>query len=67
MRERRAGRRILRVLGTAELAGTAICQIVQNLAVAVDPERYRIEACFLRGGEFIERFQSLGIKSTCVN
>jgi glycosyltransferase involved in cell wall biosynthesis len=59
--------RILHVLGTAGLAGTAICQIVQNLAAAVDPEKYQIEACFLRAGEFVERFQSLGIKSTCVN
>lgn len=59
--------RILHVLGTADLAGKAICRIVEDLAAGLDPEKYRIEACFLRSGEFIERFTSRGIKSTCID
>lgn len=62
-----AAHRILHVLGTADLAGTAICQIVERLAISLDPERYEIEACFLRPGEFTGRFKALGIKSTCVD
>jgi glycosyltransferase involved in cell wall biosynthesis len=33
----------------------------------VDPEKYQIEVCFLRDGEFVERFQQLGLKSSCIH
>jgi glycosyltransferase involved in cell wall biosynthesis len=62
-----AAHRILHVLGTADRTGKAICQIVENLAAGVNPERYEIEVCFLRCGEFTNRFGVLGIKSTCVD
>jgi glycosyltransferase involved in cell wall biosynthesis len=59
--------RVLHVLGTAEPAGMAIFRIVETLAVAVDPGRYEIQACFLRPGELVERLQHLGVKAICVN
>lgn len=59
--------RVLHVLGTANFAGTAICQIVEDLAIGLDKEQFRIEACFLRCGEWMERFTSRGIKCTCVD
>jgi glycosyltransferase involved in cell wall biosynthesis len=54
-------------MGTADVAGTAIAQIVENLAAAVDPSRYEIEACFLQDGILIDRLRQAGIKSACVN
>jgi len=60
-------RRVLHVLGTADPAGTAIFRIVESLAVAVDPAKYQIDACFLQQGELVERLQRVGVKSTCVN
>jgi glycosyltransferase involved in cell wall biosynthesis len=58
---------ILHVLGTAEPGGKAVCQIVENLATALDPEKYHVEVCFLKSGEFADRFNHLGIKSTCID
>lgn len=60
-------RRVLHVLDTAEPRGTAICNIVENLARRIDPARYRIEVCFLTPGELQERLQRSGIQSTCVH
>ena len=60
-------RRVLHVLGTAELAGIGICKIVESLAAAVDPARYEIHACFLRPGELTERLERSAVKATCVN
>jgi glycosyltransferase involved in cell wall biosynthesis len=59
-------RSVLHVLDTAEPGGAAICGIVRNLGEGVDPERYRIHACFLKPGPFQEQFSGLGIPSTCV-
>ena len=60
-------RRVLHVLGTAEPAGMGIFRMLESLAVAVDPARYEIHACFLREGELAERLQQVGVKSTCIN
>ena len=60
-------RRVLHVLGTAEPAGFGIFRIVESLAVAVDPARYEIHACFLRPGELVERLQRSAVKATCIN
>ena len=60
-------RRVLHVLDTAESHGAAICRIVEELAVGIDPERYQIGACFLERGELQERLRRAGIQSTCVN
>lgn len=60
-------RRVLHVLDTAEPGGAAICKIVEDLAVGVNPARYKIEACFLKPGEFAERFRRAGIPFTCVH
>jgi glycosyltransferase involved in cell wall biosynthesis len=54
-------------MGTADIAGTAICRMVESLAVAADPARYEIEACFLHDGELSDRLRQTGVKSTCVN
>jgi glycosyltransferase involved in cell wall biosynthesis len=62
-----AAHRILHVLGTADLAGNAICQMVENLATRLDPEQFTIDASFLRCGEFVERFKARGIKAACVD
>ncbi len=62
-----ASHRILHILGTAGLSGTAICQIVERLAISLDREKYEIAACFLRCGEFVDQFSALGIKSTCLD
>lgn len=59
--------RILHVLGTANLVGKAVNQIAEQLATSLDSNKYEIEACFLRAGEFTDRFRALGIKSTCVD
>lgn len=61
-----APRRILHVLGTADVAGNAICQYVEYLAAGIDPDEFLIEACFLCGGEFVYRFASRGINSVCL-
>ncbi len=58
---------ILHVLGTANFAGKAVNQIVEKLATSLDPNKYELEACFLRCGEFTDRFRALGIKSTCLD
>jgi glycosyltransferase involved in cell wall biosynthesis len=60
-------RRVLHVLGTAELGGMAIFRMVQSLALAADPAKYEIHACFLRNGELADRLQQTGVKSTCIN
>ena len=62
-----AAHRILHVLGTADLAGSAICQMVERLALALDAKQYEIEACFLQDGVFVDQFNAYGIRSTCVN
>ena len=62
-----AAHRILHVLGTADRAGKAICEMVERLALSLDPEKYEIDACFLRCGEFTDRFRDLGIRSSCVD
>lgn len=59
--------RILHILGTASFAGKAVNQIVEQLATSLDPNKYVLEACFLRCGEFTDRFKTLGIRSTCVD
>ncbi len=59
--------RILHILGTAQPAGSAIFQIVQNLAAAADPSRYRFEASFLRPGELLHRLAAAGVPSSCVD
>jgi glycosyltransferase involved in cell wall biosynthesis len=41
--------------------------MVENLATRLDPEQFEIEACFLRCGEFVERFRARGIKAICVD
>jgi glycosyltransferase involved in cell wall biosynthesis len=61
-----AAYRILHVVGTADLAGTATCRIVENLATRLNPEQYAVEVSFLRHGEFVERFRSRGIKTTSI-
>ena len=58
--------RILHVLGTADVAGKAICQYVEYLASNFDRNQYLIEACFLTCGEFLDHFEQNGIKSTCL-
>jgi glycosyltransferase involved in cell wall biosynthesis len=60
-------RRVLQVLDTAEPRGTAICSIVEKLAIGIDPARYQIEVCFLRPGELEESLRRVGIQSTCVH
>lgn len=62
-----AAHRILHVLGSASFAAKAVNQIVQKLATSLDPNRYRIDACFLRCGDFTDCFRALGIHSTCLN
>ncbi|WP_239461960.1 glycosyltransferase [Occallatibacter savannae] len=54
------------MLGTADFAGKAVNEIVEYLATSLDPTRYQIEACYLRCGEFNDRFRTIGIKSRCV-
>lgn len=60
-------RRVLHVLDTAALRGTAICNIVESLTCGLDPARYRIQVCFLESGPLAEHLQHAGIQSTCVN
>lgn len=60
-------RRVLHVMDTAELRGTAICGIVENLANGVDPSRHEIAACFLERGPLVERLCRAGIDTTCVD
>lgn len=62
-----AAHRILHVLGTADIAGKAVNQIVEKLATSLDPGKYQVEACFLQSGEFAQRFRALGIRSTCMD
>ena len=62
-----ATRRALHVLGTANFAGKAVNEIVEYLATSLDPNKFQIEACYLRCGEFTDRFQKIGIKSCCVD
>jgi glycosyltransferase involved in cell wall biosynthesis len=59
-------RRVLHVLDTAELCGTAICRIVEGLATGVDPALYQLDVCFLKPGPLAEHLSRAGIRSTCV-
>lgn len=59
-------RTVLHVLGTAKPAGTAIFRIIESLAKAADTEKYEITVCSLVDGEFVDRFNQLGLSSTCV-
>ena len=60
-------RRVLHVMGTAEPAGTAIFRIIESLAEAIDSEKYEITVCSLVDGEFVDRFNELGLRSSCVH
>ena len=60
-------RRVLHVLDTAEPTGSAIFKIVESLAAGIDPTRYDIEVCFLRGGELAKRLADRGVKSASVD
>jgi len=62
-----SARRVLHVMGTADIAGTAIARIVENLAAAVDPSKYEIETCFLADGPLIDHLRQTDIKSSCVH
>lgn len=60
-------RRVLHVLDTADPRGTAISNIVEDLATGIDPARYQVQVCFLKPGERMERIGRLGIPATCVD
>ena len=60
-------RRILHILSTAELAGTAIFQMVEALATVADKNRFQIDICFLRPGPLLDRVRNRGVEATCVN
>jgi glycosyltransferase involved in cell wall biosynthesis len=58
---------ILHVLGTADEHGHALALTVRNLARGLDPERYRVAACFLSGdGPLAERLSKAGTAVSCV-
>lgn len=54
--------RILHILGSAQTDGTAMARIVANLAGALDPRRFGMEAIFLsRHGPLVEMLADRGI------
>ena len=52
---------VLHILGTAQPDGTGIARIVCALAKSLDPDRYKVHACFLAGdGPLATELRSAG-------
>lgn len=53
---------VLHILGSAGYEGTSVAHVVRTLHVEVDPERYRLSACFLgEDGPLATEFEDAGI------